>query len=67
EQVEIGVRYAGYIERQQQEVLRARRQEDTALPAGFDFSLVRGDNLDTHWEPLFQRTIRSHRQGTQKP
>ena len=42
EQVEIGVRYAGYIERQQQEVLRARRQEDTALPAGFDFSLVGG-------------------------
>lgn len=36
-------------------------------PPPEDFSLVRGDNLDTHWEPLFQRTIRSHRQGTQKP
>ena len=42
EQVEIGVRYAGYIERQQQEVLRARRQEETPLPADFDFSAVRG-------------------------
>jgi len=42
EQVEIGVRYAGYIERQQAEVLRARRQEATPLPADFDFSLVRG-------------------------
>ncbi|MGA9854549.1 MAG: tRNA uridine-5-carboxymethylaminomethyl(34) synthesis enzyme MnmG [Gammaproteobacteria bacterium] len=42
EQVEIGVRYAGYIERQQQEVLRARRQEETSLPAEFDFSLVHG-------------------------
>ncbi|HVC37810.1 MAG TPA: tRNA uridine-5-carboxymethylaminomethyl(34) synthesis enzyme MnmG [Gammaproteobacteria bacterium] len=42
EQVEIGVRYAGYIERQQEEVLRAHRQEETPLPADFDFSLVRG-------------------------
>ena len=42
EQVEIGVRYAGYIERQQEEILRARRQEETPLPADFDFSLVRG-------------------------
>ena len=42
EQVEIGVRYAGYIARQQEEVLRARRQEATPLPADFDFSVVRG-------------------------
>jgi len=42
EQVEIGVRYAGYIERQQQEVLRARRHEETSLPADFDFSRVHG-------------------------
>ncbi|MDE2235922.1 MAG: tRNA uridine-5-carboxymethylaminomethyl(34) synthesis enzyme MnmG [Gammaproteobacteria bacterium] len=42
EQVEIGVRYAGYIERQQQEVQRARRQEDTRLPVDFDFDAVHG-------------------------
>ncbi|MGH8280625.1 MAG: tRNA uridine-5-carboxymethylaminomethyl(34) synthesis enzyme MnmG, partial [Gammaproteobacteria bacterium] len=42
EQVEIHVRYAGYIERQQQEVLRTRRQEETALASDFDFSTVRG-------------------------
>ena len=42
EQVEIGIRYAGYIVRQQEEVLRARRQEATPLPADFDFSVVRG-------------------------
>ena len=42
EQVEIGVRYAGYIERQQQEVVRARGQEQTPLPADFDFSVVHG-------------------------
>ena len=42
EQVEITVRYAGYIERQQAEVERARRQEETALSGDFDFSTVRG-------------------------
>ena len=42
EQVEIGVRYAGYIERQREEIARARRQEETPLPASFDFHAVRG-------------------------
>ncbi len=42
EQVEIGVRYAGYIERQREEVARSRRQEETPLPANFDFNAVRG-------------------------
>jgi tRNA uridine 5-carboxymethylaminomethyl modification enzyme len=42
EQVEIQVRYAGYIARQQEEVSRARRQEETALPEGFDFAAVSG-------------------------
>jgi tRNA uridine 5-carboxymethylaminomethyl modification enzyme len=42
EQVEIQVRYAGYITRQQEEVARARRQEETALPEGFDFARVQG-------------------------
>ncbi|MGH8292185.1 MAG: tRNA uridine-5-carboxymethylaminomethyl(34) synthesis enzyme MnmG, partial [Gammaproteobacteria bacterium] len=41
-QVEISVRYAGYIERQQEEVARARRQEQTPLPLDFDFNLVHG-------------------------
>ena len=42
EQVEIAVRYAGYIERQQEEVARARRQEQTPLPVDFDFNAVHG-------------------------
>ena len=42
EQVEIGVRYAGYIERQREEIARARRQEHTPLPADFDFAAVHG-------------------------
>ena len=42
EQVEIQARYAGYISRQREEVARARRQEETALPEAFDFTAVAG-------------------------
>ena len=42
EQVEIGVKYAGYVERQRDEIARQQRHEDTAIPAGFDFAAVRG-------------------------
>ena len=42
EQVEIQVRYAGYIVRQQDEVARARRQEETALPERLDFAAIAG-------------------------
>jgi len=42
EQVEIQAKYAGYIERQQQEIERNRRNEDTALPAGLDYTAVAG-------------------------
>ena len=42
EQVEIQARYAGYISRQREEVQRARRQEETALPEGIDFAAVTG-------------------------
>ena len=42
EQVEIQARYAGYIERQKDEVERARGQEETALPENLDFAKVSG-------------------------
>ncbi|MFZ5656436.1 MAG: tRNA uridine-5-carboxymethylaminomethyl(34) synthesis enzyme MnmG, partial [Pseudomonadota bacterium] len=42
EQVEIGVKYAGYLDRQREEIERARRHEDTAIPDGFDYARVRG-------------------------
>lgn len=42
EQVEIQSKYAGYIERQQQEIQRSRRYEDLALPVDLDYSRVRG-------------------------
>ena len=40
--LEIAARYQGYVERQSDEIERQKRQGDTALPAGFDYSLVHG-------------------------
>jgi tRNA uridine 5-carboxymethylaminomethyl modification enzyme len=42
EQLEIQVRYAGYIDRQQAEIDRARANEAVKLPADFDYGNVRG-------------------------
>ena len=42
EQIEIGVKYAGYIDRQQLEIDRLRRYEDTCLPLDFDYSIIEG-------------------------
>ena len=42
EQVEIAVKYAGYLERQQLEIARQRRHETTAIPDAFDYAAVRG-------------------------
>ncbi len=42
EQVEIGVKYSGYLDRQNAEISRQRRNEDTAIPGDFDFASVRG-------------------------
>jgi tRNA uridine 5-carboxymethylaminomethyl modification enzyme len=42
EQLEIQVRYAGYIDRQQAEIDRARANEAVKLPMEFDYADVRG-------------------------
>ncbi len=42
EQVEIRVKYAGYIDRQKEEVERNQRNENTALPLDLDYSQVKG-------------------------
>jgi tRNA uridine 5-carboxymethylaminomethyl modification enzyme len=41
-QVEVAAKYAGYIERQREEVRRQLAQEDVALPPGLDYAAVRG-------------------------
>jgi tRNA uridine 5-carboxymethylaminomethyl modification enzyme len=40
--LEVDARYAGYVERQREEIERQRRFEDTVLPAWLDFTTVRG-------------------------
>lgn len=42
EQVEIQNKYAGYIDRQKDEIEQMRRQENTPLPDGFDYEQVGG-------------------------
>jgi tRNA uridine 5-carboxymethylaminomethyl modification enzyme len=41
-QVEVRARYAGYIERQQEEIERSRRNEETALPADLNYGELTG-------------------------
>ncbi|MDG6897485.1 tRNA uridine(34) 5-carboxymethylaminomethyl synthesis enzyme MnmG [Actinobacillus delphinicola] len=42
DQVEIMVKYQGYIEHQQEEIERQKRHENTEIPASFDYSQVSG-------------------------
>ena len=42
EQVEVSIKYAGYLERQNEEIERSRHHDATAIPDAFDFDLVRG-------------------------
>ncbi len=42
EQVEVTIKYEGYISRQQKEIDKMVRHENTALPANFDYSIVGG-------------------------
>jgi tRNA uridine 5-carboxymethylaminomethyl modification enzyme len=42
EQVEIDAKYSGYIDRQQDEVDRLQRHENTAIPKDFDYKSIRG-------------------------
>jgi len=42
EQLEIEARYAGYIDRQRDEIARQRKHEDTVIPKEMDYRQVRG-------------------------
>ena len=41
-QIEVQARYDGYIQRQRDEIERAQRHEDRALPGDLDYAAVRG-------------------------
>jgi len=42
EQVEISAKYAGYIDRQHDEIEKLRAHENTTIPADFDYATVEG-------------------------
>ena len=46
EQVEIAVKYAGYVERQELEIEKFKKLEDKQIPGAFDFSTVPGLRLE---------------------
>ena len=58
EQVEIQIKYQGYVERQRSEVMRRRSLENTAIPTGFDYTSVRGLSIEV------QKKLSAHRPQT---
>jgi tRNA uridine 5-carboxymethylaminomethyl modification enzyme len=42
EQVEIHIKYKGYIDRQEEDIKKLKRQDGTALPEDFDYSQMQG-------------------------
>ena len=42
EQVEIQIKYAGYIERQQDEIAKSRKNENTLIPIDFNYGQISG-------------------------
>jgi tRNA uridine 5-carboxymethylaminomethyl modification enzyme len=58
DQLEIQAKYAGYIERQQEEIALHRHHEETALPQDFDYQRVRGLSVEV------RQKLVSHRPAT---
>ncbi len=57
-QVEVAIKYAGYIERQNEEIARHVGQEGLRLPADFDYRKVRGLSVEV------QQRLNEHRPET---
>jgi len=55
EQVEIAVKYAGYIARQEEEVSRHESHETTRIPPEMDYDLVRGLSIEVRQKLKQQR------------
>jgi tRNA uridine 5-carboxymethylaminomethyl modification enzyme len=55
DQVEIAVKYAGYIARQEEEVSRHEAHETTRIPEGLDYDAVRGLSIEVRQKLKRQR------------
>lgn len=53
DQVEVSIKYEGYIERQRIEIERHEHYENLRLPPGLDYSLVKGLSVEV-WQKLNQ-------------
>jgi tRNA uridine 5-carboxymethylaminomethyl modification enzyme len=58
EQVEIAIKYAGYIVRQEEEVARHESSETTRIPATIDYDAVRGLSIEV------RQKLKAHRPET---
>jgi tRNA uridine 5-carboxymethylaminomethyl modification enzyme len=58
QQLEIAAKYQGYIDRQQEEILRQQGNENTALPEDIDYSDVHGLSIEV------QQKLAQHRPQT---
>ena len=54
QQVEIQLKYQGYIDRQEEEIQRLKKQENTALPEGFDYSEMPGLSNELRQNSMLQ-------------
>ena len=57
EQLEIQAKYAGYIERQTDEIEKHLRHEETVLPADLDYTAVRGLSTEVRQKLVAQRPV----------
>ncbi len=55
EQIEIGVKYQGYIDRQADEIVRNGAQENTRLPEGINYNDVRGLSFEARQKLIQHR------------
>lgn len=55
QQLEIAAKYQGYIDRQQEEVERARHYEEMVLPEDLDYTDVRGLSIEAQQKLNRQR------------
>ncbi|MDR5744339.1 tRNA uridine-5-carboxymethylaminomethyl(34) synthesis enzyme MnmG [Caballeronia sp. LZ029] len=55
EQIEIGVKYQGYIDRQADEIVRNGAQENTRLPEALDYNEVRGLSFEARQKLIQHR------------
>lgn len=57
-QVELAIKYGGYIERQERAIARSRSLEDARLPSDLDFEMIRGLSMEV------RERLQSVRPGT---